>query len=399
MPERPPATRDRERRLFRPGRTPLSRIQNGAFVLVCIFAFAVVGFHLLGEYDWIEAIWMTTVTISTVGFAERSSAEWYLQLFSVVVIVLGVSAGAYTFGGFVQMVLEGELDTMMGHRRMTRGIGDLTEHVIICGFGRIGEVLAMDLRRSDKPCVVVDHDPDRFEAAKAAEFLCVYGDATQEDTLKRAGIENAASLVSCLPSDADNVFITLTARNLNTTIQILARAEHQTTEPKLIQAGADKVIMPTIIGAHRMERMITRPSTAHLMELVTETSFMDLELDEVKVDEGSKLLGAKVGQTEAHRKHGLLVVEDAAQGIDAKLDGRWLGTIAPLGAVSFHETKNIHCGLGGALFVNDPDLFDPAYRRYLTNRFRDTYPVREVPVVFHFRRRDRKSLQQLKGGG
>jgi voltage-gated potassium channel len=295
----------------------LARIRLGGIVLAAIFATAVFGFQWLGDYDLIDAIWLTTITISSVGFSETSESSAALQLFTVGVIVLGMSAAAYTFGGFVQMVLEGELQEVLGHRRMTRGIEQLDKHVIVCGFGRIGEFLATDLRQSQQQFVVIDQNSERFEVAKSLGFLSLNGDATEDSVLASAGIDRARCLVSCLPSDADNVFITLTARNLRPSLEIIARAEHPSTQAKLMQAGANTVVMPAIIGAHRIERLITRPSTAQLMELVAESSFLDLELDEITLDENSKLIGVKVAETEAHRIHRLLVV--AVRGADGKL--------------------------------------------------------------------------------
>ncbi|MDA1053658.1 MAG: potassium channel protein [Planctomycetota bacterium] len=289
-------------------KSPLTRIRNGLVVLGVVFVGAVVGFRLLGDYDWVSAFWMTTITISSVGFSESTDSTPAFQLFTVGVIVFGMSAAAYTFGGFVQMVLEGELEVLLGHRRMTRGIENLSDHVIVCGFGRIGEVLASDLKHSRREFVVIDAKTERFEAAKALDCLCICGNAMSDETLLQAGIERARTVVSSLPSDSDNVFITLTARTLCPDIQILARAEHPTTEKKLLQAGANKVIMPAIIGAHRLERLITRPSTAHLIELLSESSFMDLELDEITLPEHCHLIGVTVASTEAHRKHRLLVV-------------------------------------------------------------------------------------------
>ena len=286
-------------------------------VLASVFVVAVVGFRLLGDYDWVSALWMTVITISSVGFAESTDSPPALLLFTVGVIVVGMSAAAYTLGGFIQMVLEGELEEFLGHRRMTRGIEHLSDHVIVCGFGRIGEVLVADLKHNRREFVVIDSSTERFETAKSLGYLCMCGDATSDEMLLRAGIERARTLVSSLPSDADNVFITLTARTLSPHVQILSRAEHPTTEKKLLQAGADKVIMPAIIGAQRLERLITRPSTAHLIELVSESSFMDLELDEIDLPDQCRLIGVSVASTEAHRTHRLLVV--AVRQADGKM--------------------------------------------------------------------------------
>ncbi|HJN10821.1 MAG: potassium channel protein [Pirellulaceae bacterium] len=286
--------------------TPLVRVRTGALVLLVVFVASSIGFWLLG-HDWVDAIWMTVITISTVGYGEASNSPPALQLFTVVVIVVGMSAAVYTFGGFFQMVLEGEFERAMGRRRVTRGIVQLNDHVIVCGYGRMGEALTESLQRLDKPFVVIDQSLDRFEDARSLDYLCLSGDATQDEILIAAGILRAEALVSALPSDADNVFITLTARHLNRDIQIIARAEHKTTEAKLRQAGADKIVSPALMGAHRMERMITRPSTAHLMEVVSETTFLDLELDELVIPEKSPLIGVTVGSTGTFQRHDLLV--------------------------------------------------------------------------------------------
>jgi voltage-gated potassium channel len=191
---------------------------------------------------------------------------------------------------------------------MTRGIERLSGHVIICGFGRMGQILANDLERQKRPFVVIDSDLERIDESQARKYLCLSGNATEDEVLMTAGVERASTLVTCLPDDADNVFITLTSRDINPGIQIIARAEHQSTEKKLRQAGANKIVMPAIVGGQQMARMITRPSIADLMELVAETSFLDVGMDELKVVETSRLVGASVSQTEVHRRYRLLVV-------------------------------------------------------------------------------------------
>jgi voltage-gated potassium channel len=288
-------------------KTPLERIRLGAIVLSAVFLVAVVGYRVIGGYPWIESLWLVVITLSSVGFGERSQMGSAMQLWTIVVIIVGISASAYTLGGFIQFILEGELDLWLGQRRMTREIEQLSDHVIICGFGRIGLVLGEDLKRQKQPLVVVDQDLARIEEAKSRHHPCLVGDATEEPVLLRAGLRRCKTLFTGLPSDAANVFITLTARNLNPTVQIIARAEHPSTEKKLRQAGANRIVMPSLIGAHHVERMITRPSTADLMELVAESSFTDLELDEVKVVPSGKLVGVSVHETEAHRRR-LLVV-------------------------------------------------------------------------------------------
>jgi len=288
-------------------RSPLQRSRLGAIYLLSIVVVAVIGYRI-GGYDWVEAIYMVVITISSVGYGERSNAGPGLQLFSVAVIVFGMSAAVYTIGGFIQMMTEGEIERALGHRRITREIERLSGHVVVCGFGRVGQILAESLGPLKRSFVVIDNDEDRIDEARSRGLLFLKGDAAEEDTLLDAGIERANTIVTSLPNDAANVFITLTCRNLCPNLNIIARAEHESSKKKLKQAGATKIVMPTIIGARQMVRMVTRPSTADLIELVSEGSSLEIELDEVSIPEGNPLSGVTVRETEAHKKYRLLVV-------------------------------------------------------------------------------------------
>ena len=288
--------------------TPLKRIRRGALVLATVFVLAILGYRFLASYDWMHAVWMVVVTISSVGYGEQSQLPSHVQALSVVVIIVGMSAAVYTVGGLIQLMLEGEIQTALGQQRMRREIKGLASHVIVCGYGRIGQMLAEELRRTGHHFVVIDNDPIKINEAHQHGFLTVSGDATEEETLLAAALDRAQTLVSVLPTDAANVFITLTASNINKHIQIIARAEHPSTGKKLRQAGADRVVMPAVTGATQMARMITRPSTADVMELLAQSSFMDLEMDEIRVGEASQFAAVTVLETNARKKHGLLIV-------------------------------------------------------------------------------------------
>lgn len=288
-------------------KSPLQRARGGAALLASIVIVAVLGYHWAG-YDWLEAVWMVVITIFSVGFGERSTESPAVQLLTICVIVFGISSAFYTFGGLLEMVLEGELNQVLGHQRRTRGIEQLKDHVIICGFGRIGQILAADLTRQKMPFVVIDQDVARTSDAKDRSYLFLEGDATNDEILMAAGVGRARVLVTALPNDASNVFITLTGRNLNPHIFIVARAEHRSSERKLLQAGANRVVMPAASGAKQMARLITRPSTADLVELVAESTQLDVELDEMLVAPNSRLINKTIRQTEAHSRFHLLVV-------------------------------------------------------------------------------------------
>jgi voltage-gated potassium channel len=197
---------------------------------------------------------------------------------------------------------------VLGRRRMTKEIRNLTKHTIVCGFGRIGRELCEQLQRRHVPFLVIESDSDNYAQVATDGYLGIHGDATEDQVISDAGVERAKTLITTLPSDAANVFITLTARNFNPHLQIIARADQPSSASKLRQAGANKVVMPTVIGAQKMARMVTRPVSADLMDLVIDHTFLDVEVDEFSVTTQSRLVGVSVRETEANRKHRLLVV-------------------------------------------------------------------------------------------
>jgi voltage-gated potassium channel len=269
---------------------------------------SIAGFHLIGGYGWLDAIWMVAVTISTVGFSERSTEGAAVQILTMGVILFGVSSAAYTCGGFIQLALEGEVDRVLGRRKMTKEISRLRDHVIVCGFGRMGQDLANQLRHRGIGHVVIDQDSEKTLLADELNTLAVVGDATSEPILLAANLDHARALVTALPTDAENVFIALTARNLRPDIQIIAKSEQESSCRKLRQAGANKIVMPHRVGAQQMERMISRPSTADLFELFAEASHLDMDLDEFLVGEKNVLVGQTVGESRLKEDFNLLVV-------------------------------------------------------------------------------------------
>ncbi len=276
--------------------------------MAIVFLLSVLGFHYLGEHSWLEAVWLVVVTISTVGYAENTNSSPALQIFTIFVIVLGVSAGAYTVGGLIQLMLEGEVDRVLGKRKMTKDLNCLKDHVIICGFGRLGEDLGKQLKHRGIPFIVVDSAADKVAAARSDDILALQGDATSEDVIRELKLDQARALATALPTDAENVFITLTARNLKPDIQIIAKAEREDSCRKLRQAGANKIVMPHRVGAQQMERMISRPSTADLVELFAEASQLDMELDEIHVAADSQLVGSTLAESRIKDDYSLLVL-------------------------------------------------------------------------------------------
>lgn len=283
-------------------------LRLGLIFLVLLFSLSVTGFWYFGNYGWLDAIWMAVVTLSSVGFGEHSDLPPSGKIWTILVIIFGMSAVTYVLGSFVRIVTEVEITRVLGRRRMTKEIQNLTNHTIVCGFGRIGQELCEQLHRRHVPFLVIESNHEHYDSASAHGYLGIPGDATEDEVLSDAGVDRAKTLITTLPNDAENVFITLTARNFNPLLQIIARADQPSSASKLRQAGANKVVLPTVIGAQKMARMVTRPVSADLMDLVIEQTFLDVEVDEFVVTNESRLVGVSVRETEANRKHRLLVV-------------------------------------------------------------------------------------------
>jgi voltage-gated potassium channel len=254
-------------------------IGTGIFALSSIVA--VFGYWMAG-WSLLEAVYMVTITIYGVGYGEvRPIDEPGLKLFTIGVIVAGCTSAIYVLGGFVQMIAEGELNRVLGARRMTKGIEKLTDHVIVCGYGRVGRILATELAHSKQSFVAIDTDQERLREAEESGMFVITGDATEEQTLESAGILRARVLATVLSDDTANVFITLTARELNPDVEIIARGESPSTEKKLLRSGANRVVLPAAIGAARIARMITRPSAEQLLSASCDHETMNEDLGQI----------------------------------------------------------------------------------------------------------------------
>jgi voltage-gated potassium channel len=295
--------------------TALKRVIGGItfFLLTCLFgtfAYASAG------WSWMDAFYMVVITIFGVGYGEVHPIQTSgLRVVTILLIVLGYSAAAFTVGGFVQMLMEGELNRALNRRRMTKGIGELRDHTILCGFGRAGRILAQELHTGNTQFVVVDIDATKLNDAEAEGFLIVEGNASDDETLEQAGIRRARVLATVLPDDAANVFITLTARGLNPKLEIIARAEYPSSEMKLIRSGATKVVLPAVIGGMKMAQLIMRPSSEQLLKdfnmraaLQEDLIPMGLRLDELTVTAGSSLDGQPLESIQVSGNLGFLIV-------------------------------------------------------------------------------------------
>jgi len=294
--------------------TSLRRMLIGVGFFSATLIIATVG-YLLAGWSLLDAVYQVVITVFGVGFGEIGPMTPTLRIFTMVVIIAGCSSVGYILGGFLQMITEGEIKRALGVRRMMREIDQLHDHVIICGYGRIGQILARNMKEAAQPFVVIDNNHDRAAAAEAAGYLVQLGSATDEMVLEAVGIDRARFLATVLPDDAANVFITLTARGLNPNLLILARGEHPSTEKKLMQAGADRVVSPAVIGALRMSHMITHPASLDLLEqsdgretLNELLSQINVQFTELMVPPHSELVGTSIGTIEVRGRGAFIIV-------------------------------------------------------------------------------------------
>jgi voltage-gated potassium channel len=289
------------------------RIAQGFLVLGAVCITAVLGYVAVG-WSLSDAIYMVAITIFGVGYGEVRPVVGEIRWFTIGVIVLGCSSLIYILGGFFQLIAEGELNRLLGSRKMKKTIEELSDHVIVCGLGRIGRVLKADLEGSNATVVFVDNNADRVNAAVEQGSYALAGDATSDAVLLQAGVTRARALATVLPDDALNVFITLTARNLNPSLRIIARAEDPASDSKMVQAGADKVVLPSALSGERAAQMILRPAMVDffadqdLSGLEQELRGLGLEIDQFEVDGKSSLIGRTVGALESSGDGGFLVI-------------------------------------------------------------------------------------------
>jgi len=290
------------------GLTAIQRLIFALILVIVVVLVGTVGFIILEERSFVDALYLTLATISTLGMksAEQSDPTLAGRIWIMCLIVVGITSAMIAVSTIVGMVVEGQVRSILGRRKLSNKIASLSNHIIICGYGRMGRLLAEHLKLRQVPAVVVDLETRHTAQAEQDGFLYVLGDATDETVLRDAGIERARGLVAVLASDAENVFTTLITRDLNHKIFITARAEKLESEKRLLRAGANKVICPSIIGAKRLANILTRPGVVDFIDFAAEG--FDLEAEQYRIPPDSKLVGQSLRQAHLPRQTGLLVV-------------------------------------------------------------------------------------------
>ncbi len=273
-------------------------------MVAAVTVFGTVGYVAFG-FTLLDAVYQTVTTITTVGFRELTEFGTAEKLFTIVLIVVGVSTVLYSFTLVVQLVVEGQLREFVGRRRMDRQINQMRGHTIICGWGRVGAAAAFELKREGHSVVVIDRDPERVSDLP---FPTVVGDATRDETLKAAGIERAQALIAALEGDAANLFVTLSGRDLVPGLFIVARARADESIGKLEHAGADRVVNPQELGAARMASFVSSPNVAEFVDVVMHDHTLEFHLREFNIPASSPLAGKTLRAANLREASGALVL-------------------------------------------------------------------------------------------
>ena len=303
----PPSVRQRlERLMTEPGAGP--GVQRSLFLLTAVVVGGTVGYMAIEGWSAWDALYMTVISITTAGYKEVHPLSRAGELFTMIVLTVGVATVLYTFSLVMARVVEGDLQHRWATRRRARMLEELTNHFIICGFGRIGRVISGELARQQVPLVVIERDPERVHEALEAGYLAVEADASGEQVLKRVGIGVARGLIAAVGSDAENVYAVLTARLLRPDLYIVARAETDDAKTKLVRAGANRVVSPYQIGGLQLAQTAVGPAVVDFVQIATSADHLELNIEQVEIGAGSELTGQSLVDSALRQRFGVVVV-------------------------------------------------------------------------------------------
>jgi voltage-gated potassium channel len=267
-----------------------------------------VGYMLIEGQPFFESLYMTVMTITTVGFGEIWPMSHNGRIFTIFLMLGGIFTLFYAVGEITRTVVSGQLQAALGRQRMERSLAGLHNHMIVCGFGRMGRLVCKEFANEHIPFVVVEKNEDLLKNLHSEYGLAVHGDATLDDTLRQAGIDRARALVTLVASDADNLYITMSARLLSDKIFIVARAEDERDEQKLIRAGANRVVSPYMIGGSRVAQAVLRPTVVDFIELATKTEHLEIQIEEVQIAPGGRLVHVALKDSQVRQQFGIIIV-------------------------------------------------------------------------------------------
>jgi voltage-gated potassium channel len=272
-----------------------------------VISFGTIGYTLIEKWPVFDSLYMTIITLTTVGYEEVHALTKAGRMFSILLILFGVGAMLYALGVGARVLLEGEIRDILGRRQLSKKIENIRNHYIICGYGRMGNIICKEMVQNRAPFVVIENNPD-VVAAMDKDILSMQGDSTQDAVLKQAGIDRAKGLISVLSSDADNLYVVLSARGLNPQLRIVARAGEEGSSQKLLRAGADNVVSPYYIGGIRIAHTLLKPAVVDFIEFATRSQNMELQMEEVRVKEKSQIVDQSLDESGIRKDLGIIIV-------------------------------------------------------------------------------------------
>lgn len=280
-------------------------ILSGLLIFLMV-ALGTAGFIVIERWNFLDALYMTIITLTTVGYGEVHNLSSEGRIFNIFLIIGGVGTVFYALSTGAKVVLEGELQDIFGRKRLEKKIRDLHDHYIICGYGRMGRIICKELNANGEKFIVIEMNPHKLHEQE--NILIMEGDATQDAALIEAGIQKAKGLISVLPTDAENLFVVLSARGLNPQLLIVARAGEEGSGKKLLRAGADRVTSPYHIGGLHIAHTILKPAILDFIEFATKSGNIDLQMEEVTISERSRLVGVTLDEGGIGRDLGIIIV-------------------------------------------------------------------------------------------
>jgi len=278
-------------------------------LLISVLLAGVVGYRVVEGWDFFDSLYMTVITIASVGYNETHPLTFYGRIFTIFLIMLGVGTLAYGLTAATAFVVEGTLTDIIGRRKMEAEINKLKDHIVLCGIGETGRHVAEEFLKIQVPFIVVDKDSDRIrQMEKIGRFLYIEGDGTDDEILLRSRIKEAKGLVSALPEDKDNVFVILSARGLNPNLRIVSKVVEAESRVKLAKAGADTVVSTNSIGGLRMASEMVRPTVVSFLDKMLRAGGDDVRVSEAKIPAGSKLVGCQLREAMIYENTGLVVI-------------------------------------------------------------------------------------------
>jgi voltage-gated potassium channel len=288
--------------------SPKHKFQIAISAILGLLAFGTIGFKIMLGIGWFDCFYFALITLTTIGYGEPAEMTESTRYFTSILIILGVGTIGYALTAAAQAVVQFELISTFGKRKMFRDINKLKGHYIVCGSGRIGSGIVREIARRGYDFVVIEQDEATADKLLTQGYLVLMGDSTSDEVLRGAGIERARGLVCAVSSDPDNLYITLTARDLNKDLYIISRANEESAIQRLMKAGANKVVSPSITGANQMAQMLLRPAVADFIELATMTEQLELEMEQIEIIQGSPFTNTQLKDTDIRASHNVIVI-------------------------------------------------------------------------------------------